>query len=484
MVAVVASVLLSWPAFQDQVVSEVTRSGAWNSRQRRWFWAHLLAVVGVAGWIEIGNWPATASPVYGTMWFTTGGGLILVAFASWCLAFAPAQNWLNWMARSSGALAAGAVMGISVRVASHLTMELLSPLQHATLMTVELMLRALGQTTVLIPSKSVVGTASFTIVVADYCSGVEGIGLIGALTAIYLWLGRRELRFPRALALAPLGIAVIWVLNAVRLVALILIGGWSSEIAVDGFHSLAGWTFLIGTACGLVVVSRSESFFVAKPIAEGGTSLPNPAAPYLVPLLVTISVGAVTALFSPGLDFGCPLRVVAAAIALYGYRDKLRAFSWRCSPSTIALGTLAFAVWIAPDLGAGFSDIDRAFKSALDAMPPSHMAAWMSLRVLGAAVTVPIAEELAFRGYLLRKLVAPDFEPVPYGRFTWTSFVVSSLLFGILHQRWVVGTMAGMIFAAALYRRGRISEAIYAHATANAMLAVYVMATGHWSLWN
>ncbi len=97
---------------------------------------------------------------------------------------------------------------------------------------------------------------------------------------------------------------------------------------------------------------------------------------------------------------------------------------------------------------------------------------------------MPLAEELAFRGYLLRKLVSADFARVDFRHFMLLSFVVSSTLFGLLHQQWLAGVIAGMLFALAMYRRGALFDAIIAHATANAMLAAYVLTTHRWSLWN
>ncbi len=73
---------------------------------------------------------------------------------------------------------------------------------------------------------------------------------------------------------------------------------------------------------------------------------------------------------------------------------------------------------------------------------------------------------------------------MPAGTFTWLSFAVSSILFGVLHGNWVAGTVAGVAFAIALYRRGALSDAVVAHATANALLAAYVLATHSWSLWS
>ena len=108
---------------------------------------------------------------------------------------------------------------------------------------------------------------------------------------------------------------------------------------------------------------------------------------------------------------------------------------------------------------------------------------WLIFRVIGSVVTVALAEELAFRGYLTRQLIASEFQEVPLGRFTWFSFLLSSALFGALHGRWLAGTLAGMLYALALYRRGKLGDAVVAHATTNAMLAAYVLMTGSWTLW-
>ena len=122
-------------------------------------------------------------------------------------------------------------------------------------------------------------------------------------------------------------------------------------------------------------------------------------------------------------------------------------------------------------------------EAGLKALPGPLAAAWLVFRVFGSVVTVPVAEELAFRGYLTRRLIARDFTTVAPGHFTALSFVLSSAAFGALHGRWLAGLLAGMLYAAALYRKGEISDAVVAHATTNALIAAYVLATGSWGLW-
>ena len=110
--------------------------------------------------------------------------------------------------------------------------------------------------------------------------------------------------------------------------------------------------------------------------------------------------------------------------------------------------------------------------------------AWIALRLIGAVITVPIAEELAFRGFLLRRLTGADFESVSWKSFSWIPFVVSSIAFGILHgDRWLAGAIAGMLYAFAMQRRGRLGDAIAAHGFTNLLLAMWYSSTGNWQFW-
>jgi exosortase E/protease (VPEID-CTERM system) len=300
----------------------------------------------------------------------------------------------------------------------------------------------------------------------------------------YLWFCRRELRFPASLILLPVGVVSIWFLNIVRIAALILIGGWSEQVAIDGFHTVAGWLFYTLAACGIVVVSRRSPMFSLA----GGEPLQlnarNPAALYLAPMLTVLLIGMLTRIAGGGFDYLYPLKVIGAAAVLWFYRARLVRF-WR-EPSWFAvmIGALVFVEWISLQWRSDGAAPDYSFAAKLWNMGAPVAYSWLTIRVIGAVVTVPIAEELAFRGYLLRKLIDADFVRVSFRRFTLLSFVVSSTLFGMLHQQWAAGVIAGMLFAAATYRRGALFDAIVAHATANAMLATYVLATHRWWLWS
>ena len=50
-------------------------------------------------------------------------------------------------------------------------------------------------------------------------------------------------------------------------------------------------------------------------------------------------------------------------------------------------------------------------------------------------------------------------------------------------RRPLAGILAGLLYATAFLRRGRIGDAVVAHALTNAMLAAWVLWTGSWYLW-
>ena len=91
---------------------------------------------------------------------------------------------------------------------------------------------------------------------------------------------------------------------------------------------------------------------------------------------------------------------------------------------------------------------------------------WVTIRVLAAVITVPLAEELAFRGFLMRRLTSTDFESVSFRRVPWFALLASATAFGLLHGgNWIAGCVAGILFGLLVVRRGIIGSCV-AHATA------------------
>ncbi len=104
-------------------------------------------------------------------------------------------------------------------------------------------------------------------------------------------------------------------------------------------------------------------------------------------------------------------------------------------------------------------------------------------RIIGAAVVVPIMEELFWRSWLLRYIVSQDFQSVAIGRFTLSSFLIGTAMFGLEHNLWLAGIMAGAFYSILLYRTKSIVQCIVAHAITNLLLGIYVLNTGKWYFW-
>ena len=404
-------------------------------------------------------------------------GLALTVTA---LAAAIPRAQLGPLVKTHGlSLAIGAAVGVGAWVAGQASSVLWWPFGPMTLRAVGFVLGLVLDDPVSEPSEALVGSERFPIEVLPACSGFEGIGMITAFAGTYLLLARRQLRFPQALLLLPLGVATAWVANVVRLVLLVLVGTWFSEdVALNGFHAKAGWLFFCGVAFSLVLVVQRARFFAQAP-SEGGR---HPAAPYLLPFLVLVAASLLTGLFSSHLDLLYGVRALAVLPVLFAFRRSYGDVSWRGSWSAVAAGLLAAAIFVALAPRSNPETL-RAWEEEWGGLPAAGRALWLALRVFGSVLIVPVAEELAFRGYLLRRLQAREFLTLPFERWTPWAVLVSSAAFGAIHAGWLGGALAGLLFAIVQIRGRSLTHAVLAHVVSNAAVAIYVIGGGRWWLW-
>jgi exosortase E/protease (VPEID-CTERM system) len=442
--------------------------------------AHLLAL-GAAVW----TWdPAVRAPTFdlNVLAFTTAA---LTAAAAWALALLPVRGWVRVVVPTWDVwVVALGVAAVAVAV-SRGTAGLWGDLSSPTLAVVRAVLGVFTDEVVCDPPARVVGTPAFIIRIGPECAGYEGLGLVTAFVGAFVWLRRAELQFPQALALVPVGLAAAWVANVGRIALLIGIGagGWPA-VAFGGFHSLAGWIVFNAVAVGVVALGRVWPFRAGPRRAAG--RLVNPAAAYLVPFAVFLGAGLLTGAAVPdGFDRFYPVRVVLGLAALWEFRRSYARLGWSWSWSWLAAGAgvLVFAVWAGTAAVTGSLDRPSDLSGGLRALSPYWAAVWVAGRIVGGVVVAPLAEELAFRGYLLRRLRAADFEQVPPGHTSWVAIGLSSVAFGLLHgELWPAGTAAGVVYALAYGRRGRLADAVLAHAVTNALVAAAAL-LGFWGFW-
>jgi exosortase E/protease (VPEID-CTERM system) len=439
-----------------------------------------MALYGVS-WVYWEQLGTVGAPM---RWVSGGSGLVLAACA-----FVPLRLWLR-LIRETGWLW---FYALTASIAAFVAVDYLRPFwsltffEQATFALVRTFLTPMVRAVVADPHTHTIGTPTFAVEISPSCSGFEGVGLLLAFVSVWLWLFRRDCRFPQALVLIPAGAVGAFLLNAVRITVLILIGNAGAPaIAMGGFHTAAGWCLFCGAALGCSVYAHRIGWLTNTQPEVHQTfrdSFENPAATYLLPFCSILVAGLVATLTESDFDWLYPARFVAAAGVLWVLRKKYGGLDWKFGWLGPAIGVLTFALWIGVDSfqSAGGHD---SMPQALAASSAPGRVAWIVIRVLSAIVTVPIAEELAFRGFLMRRLASAEFESVPLNKVTWLGLGISSLLFGVLHGNlWFAGILAGILYGWAAMRRGRFGDAVIAHATTNALLAVYVLAFHQWHLW-
>jgi CAAX prenyl protease-like protein len=207
--------------------------------------------------------------------------------------------------------------------------------------------------------------------------------------------------------------------------------------------------------------------------------------PYIIPFAIFIGLSLIASEFEQGIYYIYPIKTVAVAIALYIYRknyvELFREISIKSIFIAFIIGIIVFIVWILPEglyptLGTSqFNPYIFENKSWIIFLIVS--------RLIGAVLVVPIFEELFWRSFLIRWIINQDFKKIPIGKFTWLSFFLIVIFFGLEHYRWLVGMAAGAIYNGLLYQQKNLWSCTIAHAITNLALGIYVLLTHQWGFW-
>lgn len=424
------------------------------------------------------------------LWLFAGWWLLLLlTIGLWLSSFTDLAFLSRFIQREAVPLSIAFGLALAIWMLTVFTRNLWGPMSEYTFVLSGTLLQWVSSDPVtIIADRKVLGLGEFLVNIAPACSGYEGIGLVSAFVAVYLYTHKASLRFPHALLLLPVGILTIWLLNAVRIVVLILIGHhWSPEVAVGGFHSQAGWLTFILTSLGILWLASSSGWLnkagLESEASVEPTDIPagiNLPIATLLPMMALLALTLLTSALTADFNWWYPLRVLGtAAVIGYVWRHlELSGWQWRWQP--LGAGLLVAVLWwlmvpVDPEFNQTFTD-------TLSNTPTALALAWLLIRFIGASITVPIAEELAFRGYLLCTLSGTEVKTRGAIPLSVIAVVVSSIAFGVLHGAWVAGTVAGIIYAVVRLRSDHIGDAIVAHGVTNALLFVYAGSFGAWHL--
>jgi CAAX prenyl protease-like protein len=217
--------------------------------------------------------------------------------------------------------------------------------------------------------------------------------------------------------------------------------------------------------------------------------------PYVVPFGAVIALLAVRPFLplSPLMEQAVWILVMTVILAwvarpvLFNQRD-FRIRNWGGS---LVVGVAVFVIWIAGDrIFPGYHShwlfTNSVTGSVASSLPESSRRDWatLALRTLRAAAFVPIAEELFWRGWLMRWIVSQDFTKVPVGTWSVRAFWIVAVLFALEHGAlWDVGLAAGILYNWWIVRTKSLGDVILAHGVTNACLSAYVVLASRWEYW-
>ena len=213
--------------------------------------------------------------------------------------------------------------------------------------------------------------------------------------------------------------------------------------------------------------------------------------PYVAPFGAVIALLAVHPYLplSPLAEQAVWILVMTAILA--GVARPALDFRVRNWGGSLLIGVAVFAIWIAPDrifpgYHAHWLFTNSVTGSVATSLPESSRGDWaiLTLRTLRAALFVPIAEELFWRGWLMRWIVSQDFTKVPLGAWSARAFWIVAVLFAVEHGAlWDVGLAAGILYNWWMVRTKSLGDVILAHGITNLVLSAYVIFANQWQYW-
>lgn len=180
------------------------------------------------------------------------------------------------------------------------------------------------------------------------------------------------------------------------------------------------------------------------------------------------------------------VKTLVGAWLIWESRPFVSELRWAWSWEAAAVGIAIFAVWVGLDALYPRLAKPEGLWNPFHQFGAGSGAAWfcIAVRVAGSSIVVPPLEEVFYRSFLYRYFVRLNFLTMPLGQFHALSFVVTSVIFGLMHpDRWLAGIICGLAYQGLVIRKNRLGDAMIAHAITNFLLGLWVVWKGDWSFW-
>lgn len=185
------------------------------------------------------------------------------------------------------------------------------------------------------------------------------------------------------------------------------------------------------------------------------------------------------------------LRVIVTIAALGYFWKRYTKIRWNYWWLGVVVGVLGIVQWVPMQLGlqsitAGtfwerfFAADQEAFNPRTYFSSSGMMWSFIVVRMIGAALVVPVMEELFWRDFVWRTIQSPnDFLLAKVGEPSWQAILGVSLVFATVHGNWWLTSIVwGLMIALLLVYTRSLGACIIAHGVTNLLLGAYVLYRG------
>lgn len=180
------------------------------------------------------------------------------------------------------------------------------------------------------------------------------------------------------------------------------------------------------------------------------------------------------------------IKIAVVAGLLWAMRSAYSELRWpsgaglRLWVAALAAGVVVFIAWI--NLTANWMVMGESV--GFDPRENGEIDWFLvTVRIIGAALVVPVMEELFWRSFLMRWIENPNFLTVNPVQVGIKALGISAALFALAHSLWLAGLFAGIVYGLLYMRSGTLWLPILAHAVTNGILGAWIVITGNWGFW-
>ncbi len=228
---------------------------------------------------------------------------------------------------------------------------------------------------------------------------------------------------------------------------------------------------------------------VAEPLGSVAARVPDDVA-YWLPMGLFLACLWVGGQWDAAFVPSYVARVVLTAAALFLLRSHYTRIRWNGWWLGLIVGVVGIFQWVGIQTALErFVPFFRGTGEVFD--PTEHYKtadafwAFVAIRLTGAVLVVPVMEELFWRDWMWRTILAPnDFKLAGVGEFAWGPVLIVSGAFATVHGHWwPTAIVWGLMIAGLLVYTKSIGACVVAHATTNLLLGLYVLRYHAWSYW-